>query len=233
MIKVDFKGFDKLRKDLDKAAKKAFPHAARATLNAAAAETRKAWVNEVQRTMVTRNTFTTRSLQYDKATGTNVLTMQSKVGSTAPYMKQREEGETKTPRSGKSVPIPTSASAGQAPGSKRTRLVRSANKMRAINLPTNRGRTRQQRNAIALQAARKGGKFAFLETATGKRVIAKVTGGKRRMKVTTIWDLSARTVRVRPMPTLEKTLAAIGPRIPAMAESALLEQLRRHKVLGY
>ena len=48
-----------------------------------------------------------------------------------------------------------------------------------------------------------------------------------------VWDLSKRSMRVTPHPTLEDALEKLQSRLPGIGEKALLAQLRRHKVLGY
>jgi len=232
MIKADFSQVRKFEKALATYAAKGIPHAARTALNATAFEARKEWTGQLGKGMTLRNTWTTRSLQVDKARGTQMASMQSVVGSRAAYMGVRETGETKVKKGRVGVPIPSPVAAGQARGANRTKLVRRANRLPNIHLAKRPGRTPQQRNAIAIRQAAAGSKFAFLELG-GKRVIARVTGSKRRIKVQTIWDLSRTSVRIKPIPTLAQTLEAIEPRLPPLYEKALIEQLKRAKIGGY
>lgn len=233
MIKVEWKGVKELQKALDKFAKQAVPHAMRNGCNRSAFEARDVWGKRVESEMTLRNTFTARSLRVQKARGTNTETMQATLGSTAPYMGKLEVGGPESARSGKGLPIPTPVASGQAPGAKRTKLVRASNKMTAITLAKRPGATRPQRNAIAIQRALKGSHFAFIETTQGRRLITKVTGNRQRIKVQTIWDLSRHTVQVRPVPTLKQTLDAIGPRLPGIFADALREQCKRHGMPGF
>jgi hypothetical protein len=230
MIKIDLSQFKKLAKDLDTVAKKAIPHATRNALNGAAFETRREWVGKVEKSMVLRNTFTTRSLQVSKATGINMQVMEARVGSTAPYMGDREQGIMEKPRGKHGVPLPTPASAGQG-SSPRTRLVRRPNRLPSIQLTARPGRNARQRNAIAIRQAAKGTGYAFLELQRHAGIY-KVTG-KKRMRVRLIWDLSVRTIKPKPLPTLQQALDAIKPKLAGICERALVDQLKRAKVLGY
>jgi hypothetical protein len=230
VIKIDMAGIKKLSKELEKTAKKAVPHAARNALNSIAFEGRKEWVASVNSSMTLRNTFTTRSLQVIKASGISMPRMQATLGSTAPYMGDREEGKMERARGKHGVPLPTPASAGQG-GRQRTKLVRRANTLPAITLGPRTGRSAKQRNAIAIRQAAQGTGYAFLEL-NRHMGIYKVTGTKR-LRVRLIWDLSVRSLKPKPLPTLAQAIEAVSPKIPALCERAIIDQLKRNKVLGY
>lgn len=229
-VEVDTRDFDRLKHDLEVTAKRAVPHAARNAVNRCAFEARAGWVAETRSTFVQRNTFTERSLQVDKARGTDMASMAATVGSTADYMARREDGELKGPKHGKHVAIPTVSG---ARGGAITSPIRKPNRLSAIRLAPRPGSTSKQRNAIAIRMARaKGQRFAFLETPRGGGIV-RVLGGKRKGPVRMVWDLSRGAVRIKPMPSLQRTLTKLGPRFVAIHEGAILEQLKRNKVLGY
>lgn len=233
-VTITWKGLDEARRDLLTFASKAVPYAARNALNTIAFEARAQWQREIKASFTLRNRFTERSILVTKASGTDIKRMASFVGSTAPYMGDQEHGGVVRGRRGlKGIPAP--AAAGQQPGGKRTRLVRAANRLGAINVahPQLKG-TRKQRNAIALAVAkRKGQKAALLERPKGGKGLFRLMGGKRKIKTRLLWDFSKRSVRVKSEPTLQRTLSAVSRKIPHILMASTLEQLRRNRILGY
>lgn len=243
-ITIEFRGIDELVRDLRVARKRALPHAVRDALTTAAFEGRKVWQGEIRKSFTLRNRFTERSVLVERAKGTNLDRMEAVLGSVAPYMGDQEGGATvRGRRKVKAIPGPVAA--GQAPGGKRTKLVRAGSRLSAIKLPRNRGRSTKQRNAIAIQmAVRRRQKHAMLERPGGGRAIFSIKGGQRRwdkdkgwrvraLQVRLLWDVSRRSVRVPPSHTLERALKALAPKLPHIYTASLLSQLRRHKVLGY
>jgi hypothetical protein len=233
-VSVAWKGLDEAKRDLQTMASKAVPYAARNALNTIAFEARGEWQRQIRGSFTLRNRFTERSVLVTKASGTDIKRMASFVGSTAPFMRDQEEGALVRGRHGqKGIPAP--GAAGQQPGSKRTRLVRSAYRLGAINVahPQLKG-SRRQRNAIALAVARrKGQTIALLERPKGGKALFKLMGGKRRIKTRMLWDFSKRAVRVHSEPTLQRTLTAVSRKIPHILMASTLEQLRRNRILGY
>jgi hypothetical protein len=237
-ISIDLSDARKLVHELDRFARHAMPFASRNAINTAAFEGRKEWARQISAKLVLRNTFTVRSLRVEKARGLRIEGMVAVLGSAAPYMGTQESGGTVRGK-GKSKPIPTSVAAGQSKGARpRTKQVRKANWLSAIKLVRARGRskmTRQQRNAMAIRLASKSGngsRVALLELDNKKRGLFRVTG-RKRLTVRMLWNLSHRSVRVPRSSTLERTLKAIEPRMPIIHRDAVLEQLKRHRVLGY
>lgn len=230
------KGLRKLEKDLETFAKRALPFAVRNGLNDTAFAARKEWVGQVGKVFTLRNKWTEKSLRVEKAAGRNLETMQAKVGSTLDYMAEREQGGTQATRGKHGVPLPTSGAAGQGKRRvPRTRAVQRKNYLAAFSVqkkPVRGGRQRRNAAAIAM-AARAGGGVVFLDLGKTRglfRVEGRKGGG---LRVRMIYDLSRRTVRTKPYPTLAATLSALTPRLPAIQAEALLAELRRHKVLGY
>ncbi len=220
--------------DLKHFNERAVPHGMRNALTSAAFEGRKVWQEEMRRTFVLRNTYTVRSVLVEKAGGTNIATMHAILGSTAPYMGKQEEGGRVMGKHG-SKPIPGPVAAGQPAGSHRTRQVRAARRLSAIKAAHGRAVPgRIQRNAIALSVARRAGqKFALLERPKGGKGLFLVGGGRRKVKAKLLWDLSRKSVHVRAHPSLQRALATLTPRLPALYENKILEQLRRSHIAGY
>ena len=237
-VTSDFREIEKLVSQLETFKKKALPFAARDSLNKQASAGKQIWQGEIQHRFITRNQFTVRSIRKVnvKGGGFDIDRMESQVGSVAPYMRLQEFGGTQS-GAGRSHPIPTSVAAGQAEGTRpRTKAVRRPMRQPNIRLTRKRskGRTRAQRNAMAVsRAARSSGRnrFVLLELQRGK-AIAKVTG-RKRIRVRIIWDLSRTSVRVPASPTLQPALKALEPIAVSIHRASIIKQLRRHHVLGY
>ncbi len=233
MITIEFHGLKELVRDLRTAREKALPYAIRNAVNTAAFEARKVWQGEIRRTFTNRNQFTERSIQVEKARGLDPRRMRSFVGSTADYMDEQESGAVIRGK-GKHKPIPGPVAAGLPPGVKRTKLVRAPNKLSAIKVARARGSSVKQRWAIAIsQARREGRKFVLLERPRGGKGLFRLGGGRKKSTVRLLWDLSRSSVRVRPEPTLERSLKAVEPKLGHMYEAALVEQMQRAKLLGF
>lgn len=244
-LTVQWKGIDKLVRDLQKAKATAVPYAAKTALNTMAGEARRLWQREIRGTFTLRNQFTERSILTTRATGKGA-DLQSSVGSTAPYMGEQETGGEVHGASGQKG-IPGPAAAGQAPGTHRTRLVRGANKLSAINvLRGPQTGSKKRRNAIAIaMAVRQGKQVVLLERANGKgKALFRVSGGQQRwsskrnaftrraLKLRLLWTFKG-AVHVPPAPTLQRALRALEPKVPSMCEAAIIDQFRRHHVLGF
>jgi hypothetical protein len=234
MLTVEFRGVKELVRDLRVARERALPYAVKTAVNSAAFEARTIWQGEIRRSFTTRNRYTERSILVERARGLDAKRMVAVVGSVAPYMGDQETGAVIRGK-GKHKAIPGPAAAGLPAGAKRTRMVRAPNKLSAIKVAKVRGSTVQQRWAIALgQARRTGRKFVLLERPKGGKALFRVGGGKRRKAtLRLLWDVSRSSVRVPPEPTLQRTLKALEPKLPHMYQAALLEQFRRHKLLGF
>lgn len=229
-FKVDAK---KALKDLRQFREKAIPYATRNALNRSAFHARAEWQVEVRGAFTLRNKYTESSIRVERATGKDTRGMIAKVGSVAAYMDEQELGATVRAR-GKHKPIPGPVAAGLQPGAKRTKLVRAGNKLSALHVSRPVGKSSKQRNAVALaMARRKGQKVALLERPKGGKALFRLTGGRKKVQTRLLWDLSRGSVRVKPTPTLQRTLARIQPRLAEIHRDAVVEQLKRHKILGY
>lgn len=231
MITVEFHGAKEMVAALKRLRTQAIPYAVRNALNAQAFEARKAWVGFIQRDFVNRNTFTQRSVQVVKAGGLNVGSMQSVVGSTAPYMGTQEDGGTVHGK-GAHKAIPGPVAAGLAAGSKRVKLVKSRFYLGAIAAqhPALVG-SRKQRNAIAISVARKAGlKFALLERPSGGKGLFLLGGSKRAPTTRLLWDMSRSSVQVPGAHMLERTLAHVLTQSERIHMDALVQQLTRNGI---
>lgn len=229
-ITVRFNGLSRMFRDLEKFRSKAIPFAMRRTLNDTAFAARKLWAEEIQKTLITRNTYTTRSLHVDRATGRTVMGMRAVLGSKAPYMGDREEAS----RSDRG-PVPTTVASGEGrSGKPRRRLVRRPNRISAIALPPKvQQGSRKQRTAVTIaMAARKGHRFIFLELERRKGFF-RLSGGKRRPKLDMLWDTSRKSHMVKAHPTLGPALKRVQRLIPSIQRKALLDELRRNRIAGY
>jgi len=228
-LSVDMKDMILLRSKLGELSKKAVPFAVRNGLNTVAFTARKEWVGRMPRALQLRNKFTVNSVRVEKATGYDIDSMQSVVGSVAPYMLAQEQGATKTAHGKHGVPIPTTSAAGQAMSApKRTKEVRKKNWQSALSLaPRISYGVRQYRNAVAIANAAKTGGVVFLDLGRRKGIF-RITGTpKGQMRFRMLWAMSKRSVRIKPTPTLEPTVEAMSYQGPRIFELELQKQVER------
>ena len=228
---TDVRGAKEMVRSLATLRSKALPYAVRNGLTQAAVETRAIWQGVIRATFTLRNSYTVRSVLFERTTGDTVGAMRSKVGSTTEYMDKQEEGGTVSNNSGRK-PIPGPVAAGLAPGAKRTSAVRARFRLGAISVghPTLKG-TRHQRNAIAIAyAVRTGNKRAVLERPGGRKALFLIAGPKARPTTRLLWDVSRSSVRVHAQPTLQRALDVVKPKLPHMLTAAVLQQLNRFNI---
>lgn len=234
-VDIDTREIRALERDLERASTRAFPYAIRDALNSQAFAVRKQWQGEIEKAFTLRNAYTVRSIRVDKASGISLATMQSVVGSVAPYMGDQEDGATVRGR-GKHKAIPAPGAAGLPAGGPRTKIVRSRFYHQAINVQrpnATRGTQKQRNIAVLSKARRKGEKFALLERDGGGKGLYRVMGSKRKLKSRLLWDLSKGSVKVQGSHTLGNALSATQGKTAGVYIDALRGQLKRHKVLGH
>ena len=230
---IELRNARRFESDLKLFAAKAIPYANRDTLNDAAFSGRKAWIRDAQNSFTIRNTWTTRQMQVVKVKGNDIHFQKAILGSRASYMADAEHGVTQRAKGKQGLPIPTPAAAGQVGASKRTKPVASRNYLARLRMRRSRRGSQAQRNASAIAMAKRSGRgAAFLETSRFKGIV-RVTGGKRKTKLRTIYDLSRKSTRTAPEPTLQRTVATIRQQMPAMYMHNVIKQLKRNRVLGY
>lgn len=228
---LDQRQVREFRDALEKMRKKAVPYAIRDSLNTMAFEARKVWQDELRAKMTLRNKWTLGSLRVEKATGTNVEAMESRVGTGLDYLAFQEHGGTEHAKGRVGKPIPTSASAGQGKKSPRTKQVQKRNWQSAIHLASKRITygSRSYRNQVAIAEAIKGSGYVFLDLGRRKGIF-RVSGTKKgNLRVRMIWDMSRKSVTAKPRPTLEPTVRAIGARASEIQMAALKKQFDRIK----
>jgi hypothetical protein len=223
-LRVDMHGIDKAVDDLQRLRKQALPYAARDAMNTSAFVARRAWSTMIERTFTTRNAFTAKtSLRVDKARGTNLSSMHAILGSTADYMGLQERGGTV------SGPIPGPAAARQAPGGKRTAPVKIP--VRSVKVDRHRGRTRAQRNAIAIaMAKRRGAKHVLIDRPGGGKGLFALGGGKKQAKLKLLWAVKRGGAFLRPHPTLGPTLRTLTKTFEVIHSQAVAKQLKMHRI---
>lgn len=228
MITVKLTGVKEMVADLKKLREKAVPYAIKNALNVAAFEARTIWQGEIRKSFVNRNQYTARSIRVEQA---SITKLQAKVGSVADYMGKQETGGTVKGRGAHKL-IPEAAAAGQAPGNRRTKMVRGRFYIGALQVahPTAHG-GRRQKNAIAIAVARKTGKNVVLLTRpSGGKGLFILGGGKRSLKMRMLWDVSRKSVHVHAEPTLERALTALKPKLEHMMSAALTQQMQRFSI---
>jgi len=227
-LSVRWNGVDSMLHDLKLFQAKAVPFASRNAVNTSAFEARRQWQGEIKRSFTLRNQYTERSIRVDKAQGLDTRRMFAVVGSLAPYMAKQETGGTGS----KAIPGP--AAAGQAPGSKRTRVVRAGLRISRLTVQKIRARNKRQFNAIAIaMASRRGQKVALLHRPGGGKGLFEIKGGKRSPTTRLLYAVGHGHDRVPATPTLQRTLNRMEARMPRIMHDALLGELKRHRIAGY
>ncbi len=237
MFKINDKDIKALEADLRHVAERALPFATKQTLNKTAFDTRKIVLNQIQGKMIERNRFTAQSIRVDMAKTLNIARQEAVVGSTAKYMEDQEFGGVKRARGAQSVAIATRAASGEGTGAgPRQRLPRRANQLKNIRLRRRKGRapTRKQRNRILIaEAAQAGGAGRYIHLDLGRRSgIFKVTGGKRKPKITMMWDTGRKSVVIPKNPWLAPSVKRSEKQLERNYRNALEFQLKRLRLLG-
>lgn len=242
MISIDTKELEQMAKDLKLFTEQGYPYAVRQSLTSMAFNARTGWQDNISKDLTTRNKYTRRSVRVDMARSLMVDSMRSEVGSVADYMETVEEGGVETGKRGGNVSIPTSASAGQRGRRPPTRMPRKKHRMANIKLQGDRSKyksTKQEIYVKVLMAARSGHSHVFLETGV-TRAIYYITGvGKtgrgeiKGVRMTMVQDLSRRSVRISPHPTMLPAVRETVRVAPLLFRSSLRKQLKRNKVFGY
>jgi len=248
----DTDSVENLERDLRYVAEQTFPRVVQYTLNRAAFGARKRIQAELKNKMELRNKWTAGSIQYRQAQRGRIDGMASEVGSAAEYMRRQESGFTERAGGRWGVPIPTSYAAGQEGAQPRTKLVRKANRLQRIKLKTKwrgvtigagygakggtrKARTDKQRNVRSVQiAVTSGARFIFLKFPR-RRGIFRVVGGRKKFKkgwpdgakLKMVYDLTSRSVTVRPHPWLEPEVEKTIGDLPKIYRRVLLRELKR------
>lgn len=232
MFSINTRDIKEMEGDLKAFAHKAFPFATRNTINSAAFNAQREARSGVSDSLTLRNRFTVQSIQVEQSRTLQVSRQSATVGSIADYMEDQEFGGTKTKKGKRGVAITTGYAAGQEGKQPRSRLARRPNAIANIMLQKKRrkGKTRKQRNLIAVKAAAESSqKYVYMDL--GRRQgIFKVIGGKRRPRVKMVHDLSRQSVRIPAKPWLNPAVISTEKIIPELYRKSLEFQVRRQNL---
>lgn len=223
MFQIDDREIKKLERRLRDINKRAIPFATKATLNDMAFGSQRLAKGEIQAKMTLRNKYTSSSIRVEQARGTDIQSQKSIMGSIADYMDEQEFGGTKSRKTGRTVGIPTSFSAGQRGARPRTRLPRKAYQMAKIVLRRGgrRGTNAKQQNAINIATSLGG--FTFLDLGRRKGIFKIDKKGNPTM----VHDLSRASVRIPATKWMKPSVDAIVRRRGEFYAKALNFQLSR------
>lgn len=228
MIRINMQGAKELETKLARLNKRGLPFAMRNTMNDAAFKTREVAQRTIRRNMVTRNKWTERSVQVEKAR--NPMRIEARVGSLQPYMSTQEFGGTKRKKRKEGVPIATGTASGEGMSpTPRKRVPRAVNRLQRIQLKRKvRGKNRKQRNVAAVkEAAASNNKYVFMDLGRTKGIF-KVMGGKRKPRVKMIWSLKHQSVNIPRNPWLAPSVKRVTEKmLPTLYARRLTQQLDR------
>lgn len=223
MFQINDRDVKKLERRLRQINERALPFATRSTINEMAFGSQKLARGDIKSKMVLRNKFTVSSVRVDQARGLNIASQKARMGSIADYMDEQEFGGTKQRKTGRSVGIPTSFSAGQRGARPRTRLPRKAYQMAQIMLRkgTKRGENAKQQNAINIATSLGG--FTYLDLGKRKGIFKIDKKGNPTM----VHDLSRASVRIPALKWMKPSVDSIVERRGEFYAKALNFQLSR------
>jgi hypothetical protein len=236
-IVSDMRPIEQFENDLDRFGKHALPYAVRDTLNTAAYKTSDLAKRNISRKFTERNTFTKRSVRFQKTFARRIDQMESVVGSTQEYMAKQEEGFTQQKTGKHGVAIPTSAAAGQGQARKRTRKLQRRNWLNMIKPPSARVRGRGRTVIAVRDAVTSGSRVVFItkrndpwRRPTG---FYRVLGGRKKgsgwpkgAKLQMIYSAKRPTVRTAPHRWLEPATAVIAKKLDTIYRDAVIRQIK-------
>lgn len=223
MFQINDRDIKKLEKRLKLINERALPFATKETINGMAFGAQKLARQDIQQRMTLRNKFTMSSVLVDQARGPNIPSQFARMGSIADYMDEQEFGGTKSRKSGRSVGIPTSFSAGQRGAKPRTRLPRKAYQMAQIMLRKGgkRGANSKQQNAINIASSLGG--FTYLDLGRRKGIFKIDKKGNPTM----VHDLTRASVRIPALKWMKPAVDTIVSKRGEFYAKALSFQLDR------
>lgn len=224
-------------KDLERSLKafafRSLPFATKKTLNDAAWDGRRFMQRNIEKKMTERNKWTRGSIRVEQARTLVIKKQSSAFGSTEKYMIIQEDGGTERGKGSQAIAIPTGYAAGQQGARPRTKLPRKPHKMRNIRLTKSKTKSpnRKLRNFLVIKEAKaRGIKYVFLDLGR-RRGIFRVLGSKKRPKLKMVADISQRSIRIKPTPTLQPAFKAATKGLDDHYRKNLIFQLKRAKIL--
>ncbi len=237
-MRLDLSQIKEFEADLKVFAKSALPFAVKDTLNKAVYEGQYRARQNIDRRMINRNKWTQNSVKANRAHGNDIDSMESRVGSLNPYMKDQEEGGGRSESNG--VPIARGAASGQIGASVRDKAVRKGNRLSNILLAKRSGgrMAKHSRQAYVFKvqdAVTSGNKFFYHEFSSTRKGIYKVVGGRRGFKrgipkgakVRTMYDMSHTSTIVKATHWLSDAVESTRKDMPKMYWHSLAQQLQR------
>lgn len=219
----------------------ALPNAVRYTLDRMAYQTMRKARSGLRDHFTIRNTWTSRSIAYDKVgTSNNIDRMESATGSRLAYMREQEEGIDR-PASGKhGEPIQTTEASGEGQAGVRRKRVLKRFYLSRLKVAKNlhsqaksiqrhkgfkgRGRSQSQTLAIMINLARKQRlRFVFWRAPSGKRGLFRIDGDRLPM----IYDLTETRIRSDERHWLTEPSADVAETVYEIYGKALRFQLYR------
>ena len=183
--------------------------AIRKTLDTQAALSRRNYLANVKENFTLRNTFTRRSIQFDKVETDKIKDMVSRVGSKAPYMALQEEGGRKKPKSGRRMAIPSKAARGgsnAAVVSKDFYLQRMRSRQMISGSFKKNYRSRKARGVARMAMAYKTKKFIKRNDGIYRVDGFRARRGNVRIKMTRLYNLENASVRIQATHHLENAI---------------------------
>ena len=236
-VKMDQRPIEQLVNDLDRFGKQAVPYAVRDSLNTAAYKTSAEAKENIGDFFIERNTWTRRSVRYQKTFSRDINHMESSVGSTEEYMAEQETGFTQTKSGKHGVAIPTAAAAGQGEARTRTRRLQRRNWLSQVKPPRARVRGKGQ-TVLAVRAAVQSGKrvvFVDQQNDPWNRPTGfyRVIGGRKTRsgwptgaKLRMIYGADKPTVRTPPHSWLEPATERVTKQFDEIYRDAIIRQIR-------
>jgi hypothetical protein len=243
-INLDTADFRYLENEVDRVNRYGIPNAIRTALTSAAFEARddarRSLDGSTGANFTLRNTYTSRSILAERATGGKISDMRSSVGSIQEYMAEQEEGFTNVSSGRFGLAIPTRFAAGQDGGGIRTKTIRRKNFLQAVqpikaygfNFPVKRGGNDKSAVWIAMQMAiAEGSRLIFIDRRRDhfhrRTGFYRVIGGNKRnpegAKLKLIYSTTRKTTRVKPHKWLGPSSDRTQKRIPELYRKSLIK----------
>ena len=181
-----------------------------------------------------RNAWTKKSISFQKVPPNvkDIDMMESEVGSTLAYMREQEEGISRTARGKHGEPIPTTEASGEGQGAVRRKRVLRKNYLNRLRVA--RGlydkAKRQAKNSnqvlglVVNMAKKERKKIIFWKTLRGKQGLFRIDGDRLPM----LYDLSEKRVISKPRPWLSGPTDKVLPMLGKIYGKALFFNLRKY-----
>ena len=236
-IKMDEAPIEVLENELNKFGERTFPHAVRDYLNITAFEASKEAKETANMVFTMRNQYTARSIGYERAMGLNIQAMKSAVGSVQEYMREQEEGFTRTTRGKHGLAVPTSYAAGQDGANPRTRAIRRSNWLQRLKIARSKRRASSVSQDIVMaaqEAVSTGSRNLYLPLRHPG--IYRIIGGRktgsgwpRGAKLRMLYSLENKSIRTEAHKWMEPSVNTALMRRSEYWRKALLRQIERNR----